>query len=76
MTELLPNQILLTFDDAETVEYIKLVCRRARIDLEGYILDNFEWDGDLPCIENGEVTTECCEGCVRVFCECPDAKLE
>ena len=44
MTEGSQNQILITFHDKETAEYVRRVCRRKGTDLATYILDNFEWD--------------------------------
>lgn len=66
------NQILLTFDDEETTEYIKTVCRRKGVALERYILENFEWDTLPECfyMKPEEVEQSCGE------CEyndvCPD----
>ncbi len=75
------NQIVLTFEDKETVDYIKTVCRRKGITLEGYILDNFEWDDQLPCLsdlnENEPITNLTCAGCDQLISgKCPDAVKE
>lgn len=74
-----PTQILLNFGDKETVDYINLVCRRKCIDLEDYILDNFEWDDKLPCMdENDSVRDDdpfCCVGCDYAV-TCPDAYMD
>ena len=54
----------LRFKDEETLEYVKLICRRKNINLPDYIVDNFEWDDkpicvilDVPPSEN--VCTDC-----------------
>lgn len=71
------NQIVLTFEEKETVEYILLVCRRKGINLPQYIIDNFEWDDKPACFweedkVNGKITKETCDGCEFIK-ECPDA---
>lgn len=66
------NTITLKFADSDTVDYINLICKRKCVDLESYILDNFEWDDPLTCIvEGGEITSEMCEGC-NFADGCPD----
>lgn len=66
--------ILLTFEDKETAGFVRSVCRRKGIGLEGYILDNFEWDDMPECLHysfTGKITHETCEDCE--FNEtCPD----
>jgi len=73
---LLPNQVLLTFEDKETAEYVRLVCRRKGTDLPAYILDNFEWDDPIECLssfnEDEKITAATCEGCEHNL-TCPDA---
>jgi hypothetical protein len=63
------NQILVTFEDKSTVDYILLVSRRKGYDLGDYIQGNFEWDDMLPCID--KINPEDCQ-----FCDfreqCPD----
>jgi hypothetical protein len=71
------NQILLTFKDKETADYVRLVCRRKGTHLAQYILDNFEWDDPLPCLvdlnETHESSKEICEGCDQLTSgNCPD----
>lgn len=62
-----PNQILLTFEDKATVEFIKKTMHRRGLDLAVYICDNLDWDGMLPCIvaeDRGEpITADTCDGC-------------
>jgi hypothetical protein len=43
----------LRFKDEETLEYVKLVCRRKHINLPEYIVGNFEWDNKPLCISRG-----------------------
>lgn len=71
------NTILLTFADKETVNYVKLVCRRKGTNLEAYIVDNFEWDDKPFCLFYGveKITEETCKGCEYVD-TCPDAVKE
>lgn len=68
-------QIILTFADKETAEYVRLVCRRKGTDLESYILDNFEWDDQLECINDPpkKITVKTCDDCDFIE-TCPDAK--
>jgi len=71
------NQIVLTFEEKKTVDYIKKVCRRKGITLEDYIIDNFEWDDMPACFweevkVNGKITKETCEDCEFIE-NCPDA---
>ena len=66
-----PNQIILTFGDEETVDYVKKICRRKGIVLEEYILDNFEWDSPLQCMNDEDVKVDC-SGCDYID-RCPDA---
>ena len=70
--KLKPNQILLSFKDKEEADYVKLVSRRKGWGLEGYILDNFEWDDKLPCVGDDDYE---CSACEYLF-KCPDAKVE
>lgn len=70
------NQILLTFKNPGDVEFIKAVCRRKDIDLESYILDNFEWDEMPECLsssndDSDEITKDTCDGCDYAD-RCPD----
>lgn len=66
------NQILLTFKDKDTADYVRLVCRRKGISLDEYILGNFEWDDTLYClIEGGNITADTCDGCDYAD-RCPD----
>ena len=62
MTKITGKNIVLTFADKETVDYIQLVCRRKGTTLEDYIIDNFEWDEHLPCIKY-KITKGMCESC-------------
>jgi hypothetical protein len=70
-----PTQLLLTFADEETADYVKLVCRRKGISLESYIVDNLEWDNKPDCLYP-DVLTKIPKG-VCHECEfnetCPDA---
>ena len=73
------NQIILTFPDKKTADYVRLVCRRRGMALEAYIIDNFEWDETLPCLvdsdEEHEPSKEICEGCDQAISgHCPDSK--
>ena len=69
--KLASNQVLLTFEDETTTDYVRKVCRRKATNLESYILDNFEWDSKLPCIDEGPLREDC------KYCDfkdkCPDA---
>ena len=67
------NTIILTFPDADTANYVRLVCSRKSITLEDYIIDNFEWDDKLPCRTYYVPfpTVETCEGC-DYSDKCPD----
>ena len=70
------KQIVLTFTDKETADYVRLVCRRKSITLENYIIGNFEWDRDPYCFNYGQgaplkVNSEVCEGC-DFMDKCPD----
>lgn len=73
------NQIVLTFSDEETAEYIRLVCRRKGIDLAGYVNDNLEWDDQIYCLSafnpSDKLTADICEGCQYID-TCPDAVKE
>jgi hypothetical protein len=66
--------IRLSFD-AETEQYIRLMCTRKGFTLESYILDNFEWDDKLECIDVKKITWRTCKGCDYIN-KCPDAKQE
>lgn len=70
------NQILLTFPDKETADYVLLIARRKGFNIPDYILDNFEWDDRLDCIDNPpkKITVKTCEGCDFTD-RCPDAKV-
>lgn len=62
--------------DGETESYVQLVCSRKGVTLENYILENFEWDDQLECLEPGASPDhEICESC-DFNDRCPDAKLE
>lgn len=65
------NQILVSFKDRATVDYILLVSRRKGHDLGDYIEGNFEWDDMLPCVD--KINPEDCQ-----FCDfresCPDCQ--
>jgi hypothetical protein len=69
------NQIVVTFPDIQTADYVRLVCRRKAIDLAGYIVDNFEWDDVPECLsafnENKKITVKTCDGCEHIE-HCPD----
>jgi hypothetical protein len=69
------NQILLTFADKATADYVKLVCRRKGTGLESYIVDNFEWD-DMPACLDGVTEVYNWKDCK--VCDhsdrCPDVK--
>lgn len=69
------NQILLSFADKETADYVRLVCRRKNTNLESYILDNFEWDDQPECIHEGKVTKTFCKDCDERS-HCPDRKVK
>lgn len=74
--KLKPNQILLTFKDEGEAEYIRLICRRKCMDLESYILDNFEWDDTPYCMRvGGKITADVCDGCDYAE-RCPDVVKE
>jgi len=70
------NQIVLTFADKETADYVRIVCKRKGTTLEQYIIGNFEWDDQLFCLsdlnEGQKITVEICEGCDFIE-KCPDA---
>ncbi|MDD2246408.1 MAG: hypothetical protein PHC39_04935 [Proteiniphilum sp.] len=70
------TQILLTFPDKETADYAKLISRRKCVSLESYIIDNYEWDSPLECMQefnNGKkVKWTMCRDCEYNEC-CPDA---
>ena len=72
-------EILLEFDCKEIVDGIKLTCRRKGIDLEQYIIDNFEWDQSLHCMNDcgysKKITPKICEGCDYID-GCPDKKVK
>lgn len=63
------NQILLTFKDEATADYVRLVSSRKGYDLENYILGNFEWDDRFPCLE--KIDPKDCKIC-DFFESCPD----
>jgi hypothetical protein len=71
ITSLLSNQILLTFNDGETAEYVRVVSRRKAVSLEDYIIDNFEWDDTLACMGVKKITNQTCKGCDQSS-HCPD----
>jgi len=66
-------KIILLFEDKETVDYIKSVCRRKGIGLEDYILDNFEWDDQPECLQSeiSKIIIETCKYC-DFSDRCPD----
>ena len=64
------KNVVLTFADKETADYVKLVCKRKGTTLEDYIIDNFEWDEQLPCLEEQPIK-DMCEECDFSSC-CPD----
>lgn len=70
------RQIIITFPDIETADYIRLVSRRKGIDLAGYIEDNFEWDTQIECLsafnDEKKITKKTCEDCEYIE-TCPDA---
>lgn len=66
------TQLLLTFADKETADYVKLVCRRKSTSLESYIVGNMEWDSMPECIES-EYDRRTCKGC-DYSGRCPDVK--
>jgi hypothetical protein len=68
-----PTQILLTFADAQTAEYVKLMCRRKGTSLESYIVDNFEWDDEPECFGDEMIDYAMCSHCDYKK-KCPDAK--
>lgn len=66
----MPN-ITLTFTK-EQYDNVMLICRRKKINLADYIVDNFEWDGEPYCIEVDQLpSAEVCEGC-EFSDRCPD----
>jgi hypothetical protein len=71
------RQIVLTFADKETIDYVKLVCRRKGTSLESYIVGNLEWDDKLECISfSGKglmINWRMCNRC-DYSDRCPDAK--
>jgi hypothetical protein len=69
---MIPTQLLLTFADKETADYVKTVCRRKGTSLESYILGNMEWDTMPECIES-EYDWKTCHSC-DYSNRCPDAR--
>jgi len=69
MKTITDKNIVLTFADKETADCVKLVCKRKGTTIEDYIIDNFEWDEQLPCLEN--VTKDMCDEC-DFSTRCPD----
>lgn len=69
------HTIVLEFADKETVDFINLICKRKGITLEGYIVDNLEWDDKPACFdpEVSRITHKVCEEC-DYFDRCPDVK--
>ena len=71
-----PENIILTFKDKETADYVRLVCRRKAINLADYVVDNFEWDDQISCLsdlnEGEKITGETCDGCDHIT-TCHDA---
>ncbi|MDD3961305.1 MAG: hypothetical protein PHT77_05535 [Bacteroidales bacterium] len=69
------SSILITFKDVETADYVRLILRRKGICLEGYILDNFEWDDPINCVsdlnEGEKITAATCVDCDYTE-RCPD----
>ncbi len=63
------KNIILTFADEETANYINTICKRKGTTLEDYIIDNFEWDDQLECLDGA--TKEMCEYCDYAD-KCPD----
>ena len=67
----MPKIVLeMTKDQKDTIE---LICRRKRINLAEYVIDNMvEWDDHLACLSSGlEPSPEVCEGC-DYSDRCPD----
>jgi len=72
------NTITLTFANKETADYIRLVCTRKGIMLEGYIIDNFEWDDPLNCMRYDhirKITSDTCIDCDYLD-KCPDGVVK
>jgi len=68
-----PTQILLTFADKETADYVKMVCRRKGISIPDYIVENFDWDSMPDCIEDSAYDSHTCYEC-EYNERCPDVK--
>jgi hypothetical protein len=68
-----PEQIVLAFADKQTADYVRRTVRRKGTTLEGYIVDNFEWDTQLDCItyEQKQITKGMCKDC-EYSDKCPD----
>ena len=66
--------IQLNFDE-QVEKDIRLICTRKGFTLESYIIDNFEWDSPLPCMDEDikKITELVCEGCDYID-RCPDAE--
>lgn len=68
------NQILLTFQNEDEVNYILTVARRKGYRLPNYLLDNMNWDQTLPCLSlepEEKINVETCRGCDFAD-RCPD----
>ena len=62
--------------DKETEQYVRLMCTRKGITLEGYIIDNFEWDDKPECLSDGvllKIPKRMCRDC-EYSDRCPDSK--
>lgn len=57
-----PNQILLTFPDKATADFVRNRVAGKGHCLEDYIVDNMDWDSGLYCEEDG-FTSEDCKMC-------------
>ena len=71
--EPMPKIILeMTEEQKNTID---LICRRKRINLVDYLIDNMvEWDAQLYCMASGQgPSTEVCDGC-DYRDGCPDFK--
>lgn len=67
-----PNQILLTFPDKITADFVRNRMAGKGDCLEDYIVDNMDCDGGLDCEEPGFTPSDC-ERCEYVdVCERDD----
>lgn len=57
----LEKLLILQFNEKEQIDHIRKIARRKGFTIPDYILDNFEWDDKLPCLE--KINPEDCKTC-------------